>query len=76
MNVYNDMREKTTMPEKNYNLLSHNIDKELFLFAEGRSPLSLGHTALNGMITDKTRQNVVSREADKIKSNNFCLKSG
>jgi hypothetical protein len=34
-----------------------------------------GHTALYDLITAKARQNVISREAGKIKSNNFHLKS-
>jgi hypothetical protein len=29
-----------------------------------------GHTALYSLITEKARQNVISREADKIKQNN------
>jgi hypothetical protein len=38
------------------------------------STLSPGHTALYSLIMAKARQNVISREADKIKSNNFYLK--
>jgi hypothetical protein len=40
-----------------------------FVFGQ-RSP---GHTALYGLITAKARQNVISNEADKIKSNQIIF---
>jgi hypothetical protein len=40
MNLYHDIRKNITALGKYDNSLSQNINKELFLFAEGRSPLS------------------------------------
>jgi hypothetical protein len=42
MNLYHDMRKNITVFGKNGNLSSQNVNKELFLFAEGQSPLMTG----------------------------------
>jgi hypothetical protein len=52
MNLYHDKRKQITVIGKNDNLSSssQNVNKELFLFGKGRSPLNADKKTRSGQI--------------------------